>query len=52
MQVPLLDLKAQYASIKNEILTTVTEVIESQRCIGGPKVSELEEKIASISDCK
>ena len=52
MQVPLLDLKAQYASIKNEILATVTEVIESQRCIGGSKVSELEEKIASISDCK
>jgi dTDP-4-amino-4,6-dideoxygalactose transaminase len=52
MQVPLLDLKAQYATIKDEILAAVSEVLESQQCIGGPKVSELEEKIAAISDCK
>ena len=52
MQVPLLDLKAQYATIKNEILAAVSEVLESQRCIGGPKVAELEEKIAALSDCK
>ncbi len=52
MQVPLLDLKAQYATIKNEILAAISEVLESQRCIGGPKVAELEEKIAAISDCK
>jgi dTDP-4-amino-4,6-dideoxygalactose transaminase len=52
MQVPLLDLKAQYATIKNEILAAVSEVLESQRCIGGPKVAEFEEKIAAISDCR
>ncbi len=52
MQVPLLDLKAQYATIKDEVLAAVSEVLESQRCIGGPKVTELEEKIAAISDCK
>jgi len=52
MQVPLLDLKAQYATIKDEVLAAVSEVLESQRCIGGPKVSELEEKVAAISDCK
>ena len=52
MQVPLLDLRAQYATIKNEILAAVSEVLESQRCIGGPKVTELEEKIAQVSDCK
>ena len=52
MQVPLLDLKAQYATIKNEVSAAVLEVLESQRCIGGPKVKELEEKIAAISDCK
>jgi dTDP-4-amino-4,6-dideoxygalactose transaminase len=52
MQVPLLDLKAQYATIKSEILAAVSEVLETQICIGGPKVSELEEKIAAISDCK
>jgi len=52
VQVPLLDLKAQYATIKDEILAAVSEVLESQRCIGGPKVAELEEKIAAVSDCK
>lgn len=52
MQIPLLDLKAQYASIKDEVLATVSEVLQSQRCIGGPKVAELEEKIAALSDCK
>ena len=52
MQVPLLDLKAQYAAIESEVLTAVSEVLASQRCIGGPKVAELEEKIAAVSDCK
>ena len=52
MHVPLLDLKAQYATIKDEILAAVTEVLESQICIRGPKVVELEEKIASVSGCK
>lgn len=52
MQVPLLDLKAQYATIKDEVLAAVSEVLESQCCIGGPKVAELEEKIAAVSDCK
>jgi dTDP-4-amino-4,6-dideoxygalactose transaminase len=52
MQVPLLDLKAQYATIKKEVLAAVSEVLESQCCIGGPKVAELEAKIAKISDCK
>jgi dTDP-4-amino-4,6-dideoxygalactose transaminase len=52
MQVPLLDLKAQYATIKDEVLAAVAEVLESQRCIGGPKVEELEKQIAAASDCK
>jgi len=52
MQVPLLDLKAQYATIKDEVLAAVSEVLESQHCIGGPKVAEVEEKIAGISECR
>src|ERR1035438_2979205 len=52
MKVPLLDLKAQYATIKGEVLAAVAEVLESQVCIGGPKVAELEQKIAAVSDCK
>ncbi|MFA5252396.1 MAG: DegT/DnrJ/EryC1/StrS family aminotransferase [Phycisphaerae bacterium] len=52
MNVPLLDLKAQYATIKNEVLAAVSEVLETQVCIGGPKVTELEKKVAEISGCK
>jgi dTDP-4-amino-4,6-dideoxygalactose transaminase len=52
MQVPLLDLKAQYATLKKEIMTAVSEVLDSQVCIGGPKVADLEAKIAAMSDCK
>lgn len=52
MQVPLLDLKAQYAALKEEILAAVSNVLESQVCIGGPVVAELEERVAELSDCK
>ena len=52
MNVPLLDLKAQYVTIREHVLAAVTEVLDSQVCIGGPKVAELEQKIAAISDCK
>ncbi|MFA5553194.1 MAG: DegT/DnrJ/EryC1/StrS family aminotransferase [Phycisphaerae bacterium] len=52
MQVPLLDLKAQYAKIREDVMQAISEVLESQICIGGPKVAELEEKVAALSDCK
>ena len=52
MQVPLLDLKAQYASIKEEIRAALDEVLESQLFILGPKVEELEKKIAAYSNVK
>ncbi len=52
MDVPLLDLQAQFAGVRQEVLDAVSEVLDSQVCIGGPKVAELEEKIAAISDCK
>jgi len=52
MQVPLLDLKAQYATIRDEVMVGIIEVLESQRCIGGPKISELEERVADLCGCK
>lgn len=42
--VPLLDLKAQYQTIRAEIEPVVHEVLESQWFIGGPHVSALEEE--------
>jgi dTDP-4-amino-4,6-dideoxygalactose transaminase len=50
--VPLLDLKAQYNSIRSEIEPVIKEVIESQYFILGPKVVELEESIAKYSNTK
>ncbi|NLH17148.1 MAG: DegT/DnrJ/EryC1/StrS family aminotransferase [Phycisphaerae bacterium] len=52
MQVPLLDLKAQYATIKQEMLAQIHEVLDSQVCIGGPKVEALEKAVAAASGCK
>ena len=44
--VPLLDLKAQYATIKDEIREAVDRVIESQYFILGPEVEALEHEVA------
>jgi dTDP-4-amino-4,6-dideoxygalactose transaminase len=46
MQVPLLDLKPQYASIKAEIQEAVQRVVESQFFILGPEVQALEQAVA------
>jgi len=50
IKIPLLDLKAQYKTIKPEIRKAVDEVFESQSFILGPKVEELEKRIAAYSD--
>jgi dTDP-4-amino-4,6-dideoxygalactose transaminase len=47
IKVSLLDLKGQYQSIKGEIDAAVSEVMESQHFILGPKVEECERAIAS-----
>src|SRR5205814_1364067 len=49
MQVPLLDLRAQYLTIKAEVDAAIAEVMESQQFILGPKVEECEKSIASYS---
>ena len=46
MKVPLLDLNAQLDPIRDEIKSAVNEVIDSTRYIMGPKITELEERIA------
>lgn len=51
MNVPLLDLKAQYGPIKAEISAAIAEVMESQQFILGPKVQECEAAIAKYSNC-
>jgi dTDP-4-amino-4,6-dideoxygalactose transaminase len=51
MNVPLLDLKAQYADIKSALDAAVHRVLDSARFIGGPEVSGLEEEVARYSHC-
>ena len=50
--VPLLDLKAQHATIKDEIRAALDRVVESQQFILGPEVDALETSIAEYSQCK
>lgn len=52
MNIPFLDLKAQYEAIKEEIISVTMEVYQSQRFILGPKVEELERKVATYTHAK
>jgi len=47
MQVPLLDLKLQYAQIKDEVLRVTDEVYSSQMFILGKRVDEFERAFAA-----
>lgn len=49
ISVPILDLKAQYASIRSEVEAAIERVMESQHFILGPEVEALEKEIASYS---
>ncbi|HEV8716026.1 MAG TPA: DegT/DnrJ/EryC1/StrS family aminotransferase [Candidatus Binatia bacterium] len=48
MKVPLLDLPAQYATIRTEVRAAIDRVCESQRFILGPEVTSLEEELATF----
>ncbi|MBI1388570.1 MAG: aminotransferase class V-fold PLP-dependent enzyme [bacterium] len=50
--VPLLDLKAQYALIKDEIARALEPLYESQMFVLGPEVQALEDEIAAYSQCR
>src|SRR5437773_7216249 len=46
MQVPLLDLKAQYAQIRSEIMSAIEAVCEEQGFILGKRVADFEQAVA------
>jgi dTDP-4-amino-4,6-dideoxygalactose transaminase len=50
--VPLLDLEAQYAPLRDELLAAVTRVCDSQRYINGPDVAALEQELAAYLGVK
>jgi dTDP-4-amino-4,6-dideoxygalactose transaminase len=47
--VPLLDLKAQHATIKDEVLSQLHQVVDDQAFILGPVVGRLECEVAGLS---
>ena len=50
--IPLLDLNAQYSTIKVEIQSAIARVLESQQFILGSEVEALEEVLADYCQCK
>jgi dTDP-4-amino-4,6-dideoxygalactose transaminase len=50
MKVPLLDLKAQYETIRPDVERAIRDVLESQHFILGPHVQRCEEAIAKYCD--
>jgi dTDP-4-amino-4,6-dideoxygalactose transaminase len=48
MAVPLLDLQAQYAPLREKILAAIARVADDQRFILGPEVEALERELASL----
>lgn len=52
MKINLLDLKAQYRTIEDEVNKVIKEVLESTHFIMGPNVKKLEEEIAEYTGVK
>ncbi|PDV99804.1 DegT/DnrJ/EryC1/StrS family aminotransferase [Candidatus Chloroploca asiatica] len=49
--IPLLDLKAQYATLREEIAAAIERVVASQQFILGPEVEAFEQEVAAYSQC-
>jgi len=52
MRIPILDLKAQYAAIKDEVMRAISEVCENQAFALGPAVAEFEKNVAIYCNSK
>lgn len=49
MAVPLLDLKAQHATIRDEVLSAIMPIVDGQTFILGEPVERLESEVAALS---
>lgn len=52
MKVPLLDLKPQYAQIKDKVIPEILDIIEKQAFILGPRVDKLEQEMSQYIGTK
>ena len=48
MNVPLLDLQAQYRPLRDELIAAMTRVADSQRFIMGPEIDQLEAELGRM----
>ena len=52
MNVPFLNLQAQYESLKTELLPTVEKALASGHYVLGPNVTALEQEVAAYTGAK
>ncbi|MEO7457360.1 MAG: DegT/DnrJ/EryC1/StrS family aminotransferase [Gemmatimonadaceae bacterium] len=52
MSVPLLDLKAQHATIRDDVVASMMKVVDAQTFILGDAVTQLEAEVAALSHTK
>jgi dTDP-4-amino-4,6-dideoxygalactose transaminase len=52
MNIPFVDLKSQYLSIRSEIDHAISAVIDATAFIGGPFLNKFEERFASFCGVK
>jgi dTDP-4-amino-4,6-dideoxygalactose transaminase len=52
LKVPQIDLLRQYEALKDEIQASITEVLESGQFILGPRVKDIEAKVAGLTGAR
>src|SRR5437588_2591343 len=52
MQIPLVDLQAQYRTIKQDVLSAIEETLESMQLFLGPQTQTFERDFATYCDCR
>ena len=52
MNIPLINLKAQFAPLRTKMLATIERIIDSQQFVLGPEVKALEDEVAQYSNTK
>jgi UDP-2-acetamido-2-deoxy-ribo-hexuluronate aminotransferase len=52
MSIPFIDIKAQYAVLKDDIRRRIDNVLDSGRFIMGPEITELEKELSAFTGAK